>query len=411
MRELRMAIVGGVWTLMQGPLRITIPIHSLDPGGVERVALGLATEWERAGHQVTVVLGRSGSPNLCSAPPLDYWQIPTRFPTAAWETPWMVHCLFSYLIANRSDVLFCPGNTYSVVAAAMKLLLGDHAPPMVLKVSNALHRPDMTPIMQRGYASWLRIQGAVFDRLIGLSEPMRREICETTLVSADRVAVIANPVITRRRLNRLARIERQKDSVWNTSYLSAGRLVPQKNFAMLLRAFARAARPHDTLTIAGEGPERGSLEQLAATLGIADQVRFPGYIASIDSLLCEADAFVLSSDYEGLPGVVVEALAAGLPILATDCCVSMSCLLDQGGTGVLVRRNDEAAFADGLMRIRQFQTDPNRARAIAAGFEVEGAARRYLEMMTELSRSHHRETDRRRDLNLMSSRATRQRTH
>ncbi|MCT2399558.1 glycosyltransferase [Novosphingobium mangrovi (ex Huang et al. 2023)] len=396
---------------MQGPLRITIPIHSLDPGGVERVALGLAVEWQRAGHDVTVVLGRSGSPNLCTAPPLDYWRIPTRFPTASWETPWMVHCLFTYLLTHRSDVLFCPGNTYAVVAAAMKVLLGEHAPPMVLKVSNALNRPDMSPIMRRGYASWLRVQGKVFDRLVSLSEPMQREICEATRVSGDQVPVIANPVITRKRLQHLAKIERTSGSVWNTDYLAAGRLVPQKNFSLMLRAFARAARPHDTLTIAGDGPERGALEQLAGSLGIAEQVHFSGHLASIDPLLAEADAFVLSSDYEGLPGVVVEALAAGLPVLATDCCVSMPCLLDQGRTGLLVRRDDENAFAEGLVRIRQFKTDPKRARTIAATYEVEGAARRYLDMMTELSRSHRRETERRRDLSLLSPHTTRQRLH
>ncbi|KHK91541.1 glycosyltransferase [Novosphingobium malaysiense] len=396
---------------MQRPLSIVIPIHSLDPGGVERVALGLAMEWKQAGHAVTVVLGRSGSPNLCSAPPLEYWQIPTRMPTASWETPWMVHSLFTYLLRHRCDVVFCPGNTYAIVGAAMKVLLGEHAPPMVLKISNTLDRPDMQPILRRGYESWLRVQGAMFDRLVSLSEPMQREICKATLASIGHVPVIANPVITRKRLKHLGRIERRTNSVWQTSYLAAGRLVPQKNFAMLLRAFARASRPHDTLTIAGEGPERKALGQLAAELGIAERVRFPGHLASIDPLLAEADAFVLSSDYEGLPGVVVEALAAGLPVLATDCCVSMSCLLDEGRTGILVRRGDEAAFADGLVRIRRFQTDSHRARTIAAGYEMESAAQRYLDMMADVRRCHRSKAERQRNLKLMSPRASRHPLH
>lgn len=323
----------------------------------------------------------------------------------------MVHSLFSYLLENRSDVLFCPGNTYAVVAAAMKMLLGEHTPPMVLKVSNALDRPDMNVLMRRGYAAWLRVQGVLFDRLVGLSEPMQREICETTGVLPSRVSVIANPVINRRRLNRLAKVPRPPKSVWKTRYLSAGRLVPQKNFPMLLRAFARAARPHDTLTIAGEGPEREALQQLASRLGIAEQFHLPGHMASIDSLLEKTDAFVLSSDYEGLPGVVVEALAAGVPVLSTDCCVSMSGLLDQGRTGVLVHRGNEDEFAEGLVRIRQFETDADRARMIASTYEIETAARRYLEMMGELSRNHRRETDYRRHLGLLSSRTARQHFH
>ncbi|EHJ59751.1 glycosyltransferase [Novosphingobium pentaromativorans] len=370
---------------------------------MERVALGLASEWERAGHKVTIVLGRAGCANLCSAPALDYWQIPTRLPTASWETPWMVHCLYSFLIENRVDILFCPGNTYAVVAAAVKMLLGDHAPPMILKVSNALDRPDMPPLMRRGYETWLRLQGTVFDRLVALSEPMQREIRERTLALPEQLATIANPVMPRRRLGLLAQLERRHTAVWSTRYLTAGRLVPQKNYRMLLRAFARAARTDDTLTIAGEGPERDALGRLAAELGIADRVRFPGHLASIDPLLAEADAFVLSSDYEGLPGVVVEALAAGLPVLATDCCVSMSCLLDNGRTGVLVPARCEESFAEGLAAIRQFRTDPARARAIAASFELEGAARRYSELMGDVVRQKERERRQKLRISCLSS--------
>lgn len=375
------------------------------------MALGLASEWDRAGHRVTVVLGRSGSANLCSAPPLDYWQIPTRLSTASWETPWMVHCLYSYLVGNRADVLFCPGNTYAVVAAAIRVLLGEHAPPMVLKVSNALSRPDMPRLMRRGYGTWLRLQGGLFDCLVGLSEPMQREIRETTLAHPDRITTIPNPILTRKRLGQLTRIQHRSPSVWGTRYLTAGRLVPQKNYAMLLRSFAKAARPADTLTIAGEGPERAALKRLADQLGIDRQITFAGHLASIDPLLKRADAFVLSSDYEGLPGVVVEALASGLPILATDCCVSMACLLDHGRTGLLVPVRCEQSFAEGLVAIRQFRTDPCRAREIAAGYELESAAARYLEMMVDLTHRCERERSHKLALSCLPSQSLGRRFH
>jgi glycosyltransferase involved in cell wall biosynthesis len=385
---------------MKDKLRIAIPIHSLDPGGVERVALSLAAQWQQAGHEVTIVLGRSGSPNLASAPALHYWQIPSRVPTASWETPWMVYCLYSHLIAEETDVLFLPGNTYAVVGAAMKLLLGDHAPPMALKVSNALNRPDMPALLRKGYGVWLSVQGRLFERLIGLSEAMAREIRETTGAAAEQVDVIANPILPRARLRALAKRERRPASVWGTRYLTAGRLVAQKNHAMMLRAVARAVRPSDTLTIAGDGPERAAIARLAGELGIADRVHLAGHLASIDPLMAEADAFVLSSDYEGLPGVVVEALAAGLPVLSTDCCVSMDCLVEDGRTGLLVSRGDERAFAEGLARIRDFAGDPERARAIASRYEVEDAAQRYLEMMTQVRRE--RDKRRRRRLGLIA---------
>lgn len=379
---------------MKDKLRILIPLHSLDPGGVERVALGLAMQWDRAGHDVTIVLGRSGSAHLTSAPALDYWQLGAPFPTASWETPWMIHSLHACLLKHEADVLFLAGNTYAVVGAAMRVMLGERAPPMVLKVSNALHRPDMPGLLRFGYGTWLRTQGRMFDRLVALSEPMAREIRETTQANARQVAVIANPVVSRRRLSALARIERRPGSVWGTRYLTAGRLVAQKNHALMLRAFARTARPGDTLTIAGEGPERGAIERLANELRIATQVHLPGHLASIDALLADADAFVLSSDYEGLPGVVVEALASGLPVLSTDCCVSMACLLESGRTGLLVSTGNEAAFADGLAKIRAFPGDPARARSIAARYEIEGAANRYIDLMDRLRRENERSRQR-----------------
>lgn len=381
---------------MHEALRIAIPIHSLEPGGVERVALGLATQWRGAGHEVTVVLGRSGGSGLCSAPALDYWSIPTRLSTASWETPWMIHTLYSFLVERRIDVLFCPGNTYAVVAAAMKMLLGPHAPPMLLKVSNALHRPDMPAPVRRGYATWLRTQGAVFDSLVALSEPMRREVRELMLAGPQQVRVIANPILTRQRLRNLGRIERRPPSAWGMRYLAAGRLAPQKNFPLMLRAFAEAGRAEDVLTIAGDGPERARLETLARELGIAGRIRFAGHVASIDPLLEQTDAMLLSSDYEGLPGVVVEALAAGVPILATDCCVSMSGLIDHDRTGLVVPTGSVPAFAQGIAKLRQLRGDPERARAVAASYEVEGAAARYIDLMRDVAQ--HRERDRRRDL-------------
>lgn len=371
---------------MHRPLRIAIPIHSLEPGGVERVALGLATRWRGSGHEVTIVLGRSGGTGLCSAPALDYWSIPSRVSTKGWQTPWMVHCLYSFLVERRPDVVFFPGNTYAVVAAAMKALLGSHAPPMVLKVSNALHRPDMEQPLRTGYGAWLRVQGRLFDSIVALSEPMRREVRERMLAGPRQVSVIANPIVSRQRLIQLARIERRAPSAWGMRYLAAGRLVPQKNFPMLLRAFAAAGRPDDTLTVAGEGPDRARLEALAQGLGIAAQVRFIGHVASIDPLLAKADALVLSSDYEGLPGVVVEALAAGLPVLVTDCCVSMTALVDHERTGLVVPPGDVEAFAEGLAGLRQLRGDPMRARATAAIYEVESAADRYIELMVEVTR-------------------------
>lgn len=372
---------------MDRPLRIVIPIHSFEPGGVERVALNLAVAWQNAGHDVVVVLGRTGGHNPACVPDLHYWRMPTDLPTAGWETPWMIHCLRSYLSSHPADVVFYPGNTYAVVAAGVKLLLGKRTPPALLKVSNALSRTDMPRWLRGAYGRWLKLHAWMFDAMIGLSVPMSREIRTLTGVRESAVRTIANPILTRQRLRALAAIARRPASGSGTRYVAAGRLVAQKNYALMLRGFARSAMPGDTLTIAGAGPGRTAIERQVARLGIASKVRLVGHLGSIDGLLADGDVLVLTSDYEGLPGVVVEALAAGMPVLATDCCASMHCLVEPDVTGVLVPAGCEHALARGFVTVRQMEPAPYRARQLAARYEVETAAEQFLAAMQTITAS------------------------
>jgi glycosyltransferase involved in cell wall biosynthesis len=96
-------------------------------------------------------------------------------------------------------------------------------------------------------------------------------------------------------------------------------LRPEKNFARLLRAFALVCRERPcNLTIVGDGPERSNVEALAAALGITDRVTLSGHIADPAALYHDFDVFVLASDTEQMPYTVLEAMAAGLPVVVTD---------------------------------------------------------------------------------------------
>src|SRR5690606_37626457 len=128
--------------------------------------------------------------------------------------------------------------------------------------------------------------------------------------------------------------------------VAAGRLVPQKNFPLLLAAFAqlRAQRPA-RLLILGEGRERPRLEAAAHELGIAADVALPGHVDNPYAAYARASLFVLSSDWEGLPTVLIEALACGCPIVATDCPSGPAEILQGGRYGSLVPMGDAAALA------------------------------------------------------------------
>ena len=165
-------------------------------------------------------------------------------------------------------------------------------------------------------------------------------------------------------------------------FLAIGRLAPQKNFPLLVRAFARIAGPGDRLAILGEGPERARLERLADRLGVAGGLLLPGHVEDTRPWLAGADTFVLSSDYEGLPAVVLEAFAAGLPVVATRCAASLPVLIDEGRTGRLVPVGDAAALAAAMAPPMAF--DRARARATVDRFTVERAAPAYLDLFREL---------------------------
>jgi glycosyltransferase involved in cell wall biosynthesis len=140
--------------------------------------------------------------------------------------------------------------------------------------------------------------------------------------------------------------------------LAMGRLHPNKGFDVLLRALALL--PGARLALAGEGPERAVLEALAAELGVADCVRFLGWQQEVGGLLAGAEMLVCPSRHEPLGNVVLEAFAAGRPVVAAAV-QGPAALVEQGVTGLLVPPEDPAALAAAIAALR---ADPARAAAM-----------------------------------------------
>lgn len=368
-------------------LRILTYLNSFAPGGVERIAARLHGAWVTAGARSEIVLADA---SVAPPIPLDHVaQIraaPRRGALARFMT--LARHLPARIAVDRPSVLFCAGNTYSVHAVVLRLLLGKRCPPIVAKISNCLVRPDMSAPMRLAYRLWLRVQGRYIDHFVGLAPAMRDEIAQYIGASPDRISIIEDPAVSTADLARLADArDGASRGRHGRRFLAIGRLAPQKNFALLIDAFARIAGADDTLHILGEGPERRALEAQAATLGIAGKVSLPGHVDPLDPWLADADAFILSSDFEGVPAVVIEALAAGMPIVATDCCVSMAGLLGHGALGRIVPTGDAAALAE-AMDAPHDDTPATVAarRAAAAPFTIEYSSRAYLDLMQRLAR-------------------------
>jgi glycosyltransferase involved in cell wall biosynthesis len=164
--------------------------------------------------------------------------------------------------------------------------------------------------------------------------------------------------------------------------LAAGRLHRQKGFDVLLEAFAIARSEVDCrLVILGEGPERAALLARAERLGLSYDIDLPGFCANPFALMSRAGAFVLSSRWEGFPNALVEAMACGAPVIATDCPSGPHEILKGGEIGSLVPVDDARALGHALLFTLLSQPDTSQTRARAHSFSVTAAADQYLEAL------------------------------
>jgi len=313
--------------------------QSLRGGGVERALLRLADGWHRAGRKVTLVIGSIGGPLARELPAgvqilelgsADYGTLMRALPGIVRETD--------------PDVLFCPGNHYTSAAGYARLRLGDACPPIVGKVSNALVRPDFGAISAWGYRRWLSVHRWFLDQVVAMTPATAVEAMHEMGLEGDRISVIPNPPALP--IPGAAPMPVPAGRF----VLGVGRLEPQKRWERLIAAMPRLADPSVSLTILGEGSLRGELEAQVAALGLRHRVFLPGHAGDPLPLVKAAAVLALTSDFEGVPGVLREALALGTPVVATDSSVSVREIVHSPELGSVVARGDADALVAALDR-------------------------------------------------------------
>lgn len=181
-------------------------------------------------------------------------------------------------------------------------------------------------------------------------------------------------------------------------WLAAGRLAPEKDFPSMLRAVAclPADHPPLSLMIAGDGPERVALEGLREELELpTERIRFLGQRKDMPDLMQAADAYVMSSVFEGLPMVLLEASASGLPIVATGVGGNPEVVKD-GASGLLVPPHDPVMLADAMLRVMTMAPEERAAWSEAGRQHIEHTYRldrvvdRWLELYSDLLARRHR---------------------
>jgi glycosyltransferase involved in cell wall biosynthesis len=222
------------------------------------------------------------------------------------------------------------------------------------------------------------------EAIIAVSAGVANDLSTVAEIPRERILTIYNPVVT-------PDLEEKSralcDHPWYAPgsppvLLAVGRLAAQKDFPTLLRAFAQVRRVRPVrLLLLGEGEDRTKLEALVRELGVAADVALPGFVLNPFKYMARAAVLVLSSLYEGLPTVVIEALACGCPVVSTDCPSGPAEILEGGRYGALVPVGDDAALAEAIMATLDVPRDRNRLRERAALFSADGKAEQYLRVL------------------------------
>ncbi|KST66012.1 glycosyltransferase [Mastigocoleus testarum] len=294
--------------------------------------------------------------------------------------------LTNYLKKEKPDVLLSAnfnGNIAAFIARHLariptSLFMTAHNTLSIDKYSMPLY--TRIPIL-----SLMRWTYPFGDILVSASEGTARDLEIELGLKKGSVNVLYNPVINDEIFQQA---EEPNEHPWFNPdqppvFLTVGRLNKQKNHKNLITAFADLrSRREARLMILGEGELRTELESLTKKLGIESDVFMPGFIDNPYSYMSRANAFVLSSDYEALPTVLIEAMACGCPVISTNCPHGPVEILKEGKYGFLVPENDSIALARGMEKmLEQPVISNNLLIQRAKDFSTEKIVSKYLELM------------------------------
>ena len=320
-------------------MNITFFIGSLYGGGAERVTCNLANYLAQAGHRVEILTmaetGKSYELN-------EKVKVATLLPMA--ERKNSLHDdLIRVVRLHRYMKQHKEKNVYVVMLekTILLMLMMRRATRAKIVASERSNPAQYSTGMQR----MLRKYMGVADGLVFQTEDARSWYGESVKdVPSAVIPNAINPVFIRPRY----------DGPRANRIVTAGRLIPQKNQELLIRAFAGIAGdyPDLELVIYGEGGERAHLEAVVSELGMEKRVSLPGNTPNVADRLQDAGLFVLSSDHEGMPNALMEAMALGLPCVSTACpCGGPEFLIEEGVNGLLVPVGDQDAMEAAMRKV------------------------------------------------------------
>lgn len=358
--------------------RFAFVLPSLSGGGAERVAITLARQLTRTEHNIDFVLLNEKGGLATEIP-----ENSRIFDFGLSRLRKAISPISRYLVNEKpAAILAFMWPVTAIVALARRragavgrLVLTEHT-------MLSAHYADKGIAHHLVMRATTALAYRVADARVAVSTAIADDMAFLSGVPRKNIEIIHNPVELRDvSTSELAVADRLWGVPRGKRVLTVGSMKPAKNHALLIRAFARLADENARLMIVGGGPLREHTHQIVQSMGLSHRVIMPGF-RDPNPYYASADLFVLSSDREGFPLVVVEALGHGLPIVCTNYPGGPSEIFDEG-LGKLVPCNDEEALAHAMLDMLGCLGNPRLARARAQAYAPEVVAQKYLRVLLD----------------------------
>lgn len=365
---------------------VAVYLYEPSDGGLDRVAILLANHLLKRGIAVELWMTRTEGPAAgLIDPDLTVRRVPAPPLKRRLSMIGQFPALAAMVRRHRPDILYSAGNQSNMLCALAALGSRTKA---VSRISNPIIRPAQRPIAAWIRRSRFRAISRTSAMTIVMGETDRQMLTRPGPLAGRRVTLLPRPTVTAV-LEESGR-HRTRAKGDPPRFLMVGRLAAQKDHATALAALASLPRRDWRLTIAGQGPLRGELKELSQRLGIADRVDFLGYVSDqerLAGLMAEADLLLQPSRWEGLAGTLIEALACGASVVATDSTPNIRPILAAAGQHPPVPAGDVEAFARAILWALTHPAPPEQLAGAVHDYGVERALDAHIRAFARLVRS------------------------
>ena len=358
--------------------KISIILPNLGGGGAERLAIYLAHDWKQRGYIDEFVLMQKKGELL----PLLNQDIPI-IDLCASRIRNVIAPFIKYLKQSRPDVIWVGMWPLTSVIVIAWLLAFRHGRLYLIEHCHLSAECSRGMYLSGAYLkSVMRLTYPLATGVMAVSNGVKKDLCQLAGLTNDLIQVIYNPAATGIAPDHIS--TEKRDHLWGKGFgyhiLSVGSFKVEKNHELLIRAFAKMSRSINAkLTIVGEGYLRDNMEKLISELGLQDRVSLPGFSKDVYSWYRSSDLFVLSSNAEGLPTVLIEALECGVPVVSTKCLGGPEEILENGRYGRLVEDGDEYGLVAAMASSLTEQHDSDALMERAKDFSIERISEQYLD--------------------------------